>query len=86
MSSPGLPWASKAVFTRLLRETREAAGLAWVTWPHLRHTYASWLAEAGVPLLTISRWLGNTTRVAERHYVGIAPGGDASIARAFPAA
>lgn len=40
-----------------------------VSFHELRHTYASFLANAGVDLLTISRLLGHSdTRVTSRHY------------------
>jgi integrase len=40
-----------------------------VAFHELRHTYASHLAQAGVPLLTISKLLGHAdTRITARHY------------------
>jgi integrase len=40
-----------------------------VSFHELRHTYASFLANAGVDLLTISRLLGHSdTRITSRHY------------------
>jgi integrase len=52
----------------------ERAGLADVT-PHiLRHTAASWMAEADVPMFDISRYLGHSdTRVTERRYAKLSP-------------
>lgn len=43
--------------------------------PHvLRHTAASWLAMAGVPMFDISRYLGHSdTRVTERRYAKLSP-------------
>ena len=44
-----------------------------VAFHELRHTYASHLAQAGVPLLTISRLLGHSdTRITARHYAHLA--------------
>jgi len=45
------------------------AGLHGVT-PHtLRHTSATWMAQAGVPLWIIAKYLGHTTsRTTERVY------------------
>lgn len=50
------------------------AGLQDIT-PHvLRHTAASWMAMAGVPMLQISRYLGHSdTRVTERRYAHLHP-------------
>lgn len=50
------------------------AGVKGVT-PHvLRHTAASWLAMAGVPMFDISRYLGHSdTRVTERRYAHLSP-------------
>jgi integrase len=44
-----------------------------ISFHELRHTYASHLAQAGVPLLTISRLLGHSdTRITARHYAHLA--------------
>ena len=50
------------------------AGLADVT-PHiLRHTAASWMAQARVPMFEISRYMGHSeTRVTERRYAKLHP-------------
>ncbi|MCV0413479.1 MAG: site-specific integrase [Brevundimonas sp.] len=50
------------------------AGLDGIT-PHiLRHTAASWMAEADVPMFDISRYLGHSdTRVTERRYAKLSP-------------
>lgn len=50
------------------------AGLEGIT-PHiLRHTAASWMAEADVPMFDISRYLGHSdTRVTERRYAKLSP-------------
>lgn len=51
-----------------------------VTFHELRHTYASHLAQAGIPLLTISKLLGHAdTRITARHYAHLA---DATLADA----
>jgi integrase len=45
----------------------------YVAFHELRHTYASHLAQAGVPLLTISKLLGHAdTRITARHYAHLA--------------
>jgi integrase len=49
------------------------AGLADVT-PHtLRHTCGSWLAQAGVPLLEISAWLGHSHGRTTELYAHLSP-------------
>lgn len=50
------------------------AGLTRVT-PHtLRHTAASWMAMAGVPMFEISKYLGHSdTRITERRYAHLSP-------------
>lgn len=52
----------------------ERAGVSGVT-PHvLRHTAASWMAMASVPMFEISRYLGHSdTRVTERRYAKLSP-------------
>lgn len=52
----------------------ERAGLDDIT-PHiLRHTAASWMAEADVPMFDISRYLGHSdTRITERRYAKLSP-------------
>lgn len=56
------------------RAACERAGIEGVT-PHvLRHTAASWMAMAGVPMFEISRMLGHSdTRVTERVYAKLSP-------------
>lgn len=51
----------------------KAAGIAVVTFHELRHTYASGLINAGVPLTFVAKQLGHKdTRMCERHYGHIA--------------
>ena len=52
----------------------DRAGLSDIT-PHiLRHTAASWMAEADVPMFDISRYLGHSdTRITERRYAKLSP-------------
>lgn len=42
-------------------------------WHDLRHTCASWLVQAGVPIYTVAELLGTTVQVAKR-YAHLAPG------------
>ena len=72
VSYGGYPLASiKKAFAR----TVAIAGLGRDVVPYtLRHTAASWLAQAGVPLVEISAFLGHSdTRMVERHYVHLHP-------------
>lgn len=54
---------------------RERAGLGPEVVPHvLRHTAASWLVQAGVPLYEIARWLGHTSiKQVQSTYGHLAP-------------
>jgi integrase len=40
----------------------------WLKPQSMRHTFASLLAIAGVPMFKIAQWLGDDMRVVERHY------------------
>ena len=56
------------------REVVAAAGMSWLTPHHLRHTVASQLIEAQVPLIEVSKLLGHkNTRVTEAIYVHTQP-------------
>lgn len=50
------------------RKAVKAAGLAGVTRHTLRHTRATWMAQAGVPLFEAAGFLGMTVRTLERTY------------------
>jgi len=44
-------------------------------WHMLRHTFAARLLSAGVPIFTVSRWLGHATvAITEAHYGHLVPG------------
>lgn len=48
-------------------------GLGWIS-PHvMRHSFATHHVQAGTPLATVARWLGNSHDVCERHYAAYAP-------------
>jgi integrase len=71
-----IEWAGKRVAklrTSFGRAAR-AAGVPWCT-PHvLRHTAASWMAEAGVPMAAIAQFLGHEdARITERVYARFSP-------------
>ena len=57
-------------FKRLLKRT----GIRYRCFHNIRHTYATKLFEAGVPLLTISRLLGHSNiNITAGTYVGVMP-------------
>ena len=61
------------------RQLREAWTLARETvgiecrWHDLRHTCASWLAQAGVPLHTIGEFLGHSSPAVTKRYAHLLP-------------
>lgn len=56
------------------RAARAACGLDHVRWHDLRHTCASWLAQAGVPLHTIGEFLGHSSPAMTKRYAHLQPG------------
>jgi integrase len=57
-----------------LWRTLNAAGLREIRWHDLRHTFASNLVGAGVPLLQVQRWMGHSTINMTMRYAHLAPG------------
>lgn len=61
---------------RRLREewsaAREATGID-CRWHDLRHTCASWLVQAGVPLHTVAELLGHSSTAVTKRYAHLAP-------------
>jgi len=52
-----------------MKRACEAAGLEYLSFHELRHTYASMLINQGVPLVYVASQLGHAdTTMAERHY------------------
>ena len=79
----GKPWGR----THQQRPLREACQRAGITPPAnfhiLRHSYASLLVMAGVPLVVVAKNLGHSdTRMCERHYAHLAPSYVADTIRA----
>ena len=68
----GLVW-EKGEQVRLIRAACAAAGLEFMTFHELRHSYASMLVNAGCPLAYVAAQLGHSdTRMVEQHYGHIA--------------
>lgn len=53
-------------------DAREATGID-CRWHDLRHTCASWLAQAGVPLHTIGQFLGHSSPAVTQRYAHLLP-------------
>jgi integrase len=69
-----LPWRfTSNLLEREWQAARRATGLPHVRWHDLRHTYASWLVQAGVPLYTVGQLLGHSTPAMTQRYAHLAP-------------
>ncbi len=60
-------------FMRLYRAAVLDAGIEWVSWHDLRHTFASRLAMQGVPLTTIAALLRHSTTSLVKRYAHLSP-------------
>lgn len=52
---------------------RASAGMQEVRWHDLRHTCASWLVQAGVPIKVVQEILGHSTLAMTMRYAHLAP-------------
>jgi integrase len=70
----GTPWHRVAVI-RMMQDACAAGRVEpRATFHELRHTFASWLAQNGVPLAFVAQALGHRdTRMVEKHYGHLAP-------------
>lgn len=69
-----LPWAlSRDQLRDRYVAAREAAGLPQARWHDLRHTYASWLVQAGQPLTAVRDLLGHSSLIVTTRYAHLAP-------------
>jgi len=69
-------WHGRGIDTakKAIKKAAVDAGMPWVSAHVLRHTAASWMAEAGVPMSEIAQYLGHTsTRITERTYARYSP-------------
>jgi len=55
------------------RRHEEAGRLREATFHTLRHTFASWLIQSGVPIAEVQQYLGHTSDVMTRRYAHLAP-------------
>lgn len=66
-----------------LRITCRRAGLRGIRWHELRHSFASQLVIAGVPIRQVQEWLGHSTITMTLRYSHLAPGGDSKLIAAL---
>jgi len=72
----------KSEQSRFMKEACESASLERLTFHELRHTYASALVNAGVPLAFIAEQLGHAdTKMVEKHYGHLCPSAKAEAIR-----
>jgi integrase len=64
---------------KALRRACRRAGVAEIHWHSLRHSFASQLVSAGVPLRQVQAWLGHATIAMTERYAHLAPGGNSAI-------
>lgn len=69
-----LPWGVSIDQLRArFLAARSAAGMPSVRWHDLRHTYASWLVQAGQPLTSVRDLLGHSSLSVTNRYAHLAP-------------
>jgi integrase len=59
------------------------AGIRQVRWHDLRHSFASQLVMAGVPIRRVQDWLGHSTITMTMRYAHLAPDGDTNLIAAL---
>jgi len=78
----GRPLSKFQLHERLWGAARRA-GLRKIRWHDLRHSFASQLAAANVPLPQIQQWMGHSTIGMTMRYAHLAPGAGADLIRAL---
>lgn len=80
-----LPWPFTEHMLRVEWEAaRESAGLSHIRLHDVRHSYASQLVMAGIPLRTVGELLGHTTPAMTQRYAHLSPAAlSEAVARAF---
>lgn len=68
-------WRGKQIksIKKGFHESVRRAGIDPVRIHDLRRTCAIWQAEAGVPIGQIAEWLGDSVKIAEKHYARYSP-------------
>lgn len=75
---------SRIVHARKFKEALTLAKVAKDARPHdLRHSGASWLAQAGVPIFAISKWLGHTSIQTTMRYSHAVEGAHDDVRKAM---
>ncbi|MGK0740487.1 tyrosine-type recombinase/integrase [Leucobacter sp. Z1108] len=84
----GGPLSDRNYYRRVLAPALAKAGLESLgaTLHDLRHTYASWLVQSGIPLERIAELLGHSSVATTRIYAHLAPTQHDDLARAIGAA
>ena len=69
-----LPWGVRAHILRdRFEAARKAAGMPWLHWHDLRHTYGTWLAQANQAPTTIRDLMGHSSLAVTTRYLHHAP-------------
>ncbi len=78
----GRPLSKYQLHERLWGTARRA-GLRKIRWHDTRHSFASQLVTAGVPIMQVQQWLGHSTIAMTMRYAHLAPGSGAGHIRAL---
>jgi integrase len=82
-SSEGRPLRNSNWATKVWRPAVERAGIGHVRIHDCRHTYASWLLQAGVPLAEVGRLLGHRSTATTARYAHLAETPTAAVLAAL---
>lgn len=67
-------WTYRFECDALFRRVTTAAGVSRIRFHDMRHTFASLMLEAGVPMFKVSQWLGHSDiRITQETYAHLAP-------------